>query len=103
MDHEIRKVSHMPSHQVDAFGYPIDPHLKELEFSLCTLAARWGSLFDKPEERLAVVEEYHLIFEKLYSVGWDSELDFECLLPTALMPTEYLRRNPLASPKDGAK
>jgi len=82
-------------HEVDEFGYPADTELRALEFHLCDLAAAWRSSKDDPQKRENLIKDYHATMDKLYSLGWDSEPDCECLLPDKLMPEEFNRRNPI--------
>ncbi len=92
----ICKEDNMCAHEVDEFGYPADPELRALEFHLCDLAAAWRSSKDDPQRREKLIKDYHATMDKLYSLGWDSELDWECFLPKDLMPEEYVRRNPFS-------
>lgn len=79
-------------HKTDEFGLPTDPKLRALEDRLCNLARLSG--VNVGEQREKFIREYHDVMEKLYSLGWDGELDLECVLPQRFMPKEYLRRNP---------
>jgi hypothetical protein len=74
-------------HEVDQFGFPVDPELKRLESRLGELAGGWRWTY-----RQDVVEEYHQTMARLYELGWDAVLDHESELPDAFMPAEYLRR-----------
>ena len=76
-------------HEVDIFGFPIDPELNHLESYLGELAARWRGTWDQ-----AIVEEYHATLARLYELGWDGRLDIESELPDRLLPKEYLERRP---------
>ncbi len=84
----------MYAHEIDEFGNPTDPVLRELEFHLCDLAGIWRTKWGSPQRQEEIVQEYHATMAKLYSLGWDGWLDMECKLPKRLMPEEYLRRNP---------
>ncbi len=77
----------MSKHQVDKFGFPIDPELNRLESYLGELAARWRGTWDQE-----IVKEYHAILAQLYALGWDGRLDIESELLDRLMPEEYLQR-----------
>jgi hypothetical protein len=79
----------MCAHEVDKFGYPVNPELRKLEFHLCDLAGSWG---ERSEEE--IVSEYHATMAELYSLGWDGTLDVECELPREFMPDKYVRRHP---------
>lgn len=81
------------SHNVDEFGYPIDPELRRLEFLLGDLAAQWRGAYDYTEKQKAIVRQYHQVMQTLYERGWDAELDMESHLPKELMPKEYVKRN----------
>ncbi len=75
------------AHEVDVFGFPIDPELSRLESWLGELAARWRGTWDQN-----IVDEYHTTMTRLYELGWDGRLDIESELPDRLMPEEYLSR-----------
>lgn len=75
------------AHEVDIFGFPVDPELNRLETHLGNLAALWRSTWDQ-----SVVDEYHATMAHLYELGWDGRLDIESELPDRLMPIDYLRR-----------
>ena len=75
------------AHEVDVFGFPVDPELNRLESYLGELAARWRGSWDQ-----SVVDEYHAIMTRLYELGWDGRLDIESELPDRLLPKEYLQR-----------
>lgn len=81
------------THEKDSIGYPVDPDLRQLEFRLGDLAAKWR-LHESPEQQQKIVQEYHAIMERLYQLGWDSILDVTSELPDELMPEEYLKRHP---------
>jgi len=76
------------AHEVDNPGYPVDPHLRQLEFSLGNIAAAWRSSRD-PQKREQIRKEYWAVIQQLYALGWDAELDLESLLPD-----EYKKRRP---------
>jgi hypothetical protein len=82
----------MMAHDVDEFGYAVDPELNEWEHQICTLASKWrnakqrGLAIDKQDEILA---EYHAVLKKMYDKGWRGYLDAVCELPEALMPDFY--------------
>jgi hypothetical protein len=84
----------MCAHEVDQFRYPVDPELRKLEFHLCELAGDWRGSYGNPYRQEEIVNEYHTTMAKLYALGWDGTIDFECELPKELMPDEYTRRNP---------
>jgi hypothetical protein len=81
------------AHEIDEIGLPVDPELKRLQLHLGYLAADWGS-YESEERQREIVEEYHATLNLLYSLGWDAALSIDSELPDALMPEEYLRRNP---------
>jgi hypothetical protein len=81
------------AHLTDLSGYPLDPHLRELEFSLGDLAAQWRGSYDSPELQEQIRSEYTATLLKLYELQWDSVLDVESELPDRLMPIEYLKRH----------
>ncbi len=87
----------MCAHEVDEFGNPTDPELRDLEFHLNGLAGIWRSKWGDLQRQEEIVREYHATMTKLYALGWDGSLDMECELPERLMPAEYLRRNPGSS------
>ena len=76
-------------HAVDQFGYPSDPELRQLEFHLGELAARWRDAWGEPERQAALVAEYHATFDQLVQRGWQAALDEDSELPRALMPETY--------------
>lgn len=74
-------------HEIDQFGRPIDPIIRQLEDQLDDLAAAWrGTHLEE------VVREYGDIIDQLYQLGWDGSLHPQSELPSNLMPKEYLRR-----------
>ncbi len=81
-------------HKVDAIGYPIDPELRRLEFYLCDLAAKWrGSSNVKRREE--IIHEYAETMSQLFRLGWDSYLDYDCVLPNGIgLPEIYYKRTP---------
>jgi hypothetical protein len=83
----------MPEHLVDDSGIPLDPELQELEFHLCHLAAFWRGSRYNSEHQKEIEKEYDHTLKKLYLLGWDGELSFDCELPEHLMPREYLEKN----------
>jgi hypothetical protein len=80
------------AHEVDDIGLPVDPELRKLEKKLCILAATWRGSWGYPRRQEEIVREYHATMAKLYSLGWDGELDVDGELPDNLLPKEYLRR-----------
>lgn len=84
----------MSPYDVDDLGYPVDPKLREIELRVCSLASHWRGNRDNPEAQRAIVLEYEEAIKTLYSLGWDGELDVDCILPEELMPAEYVARNP---------
>lgn len=88
----------MNKYQVDEFGYPIDPKLRNLEIHLCDLAGSWRGSWGNVHRQEEIRKEYHATMTKLYSLGWwDGTLDVECELPENLMPEEYVRRHSRSS------
>jgi hypothetical protein len=83
-----------PPHEVDQLGYPVDPSLRQLEFELCDIAAQFRGWADDSNKRQEIIEEYHSVVAKLYTLGWDAILDMECELPEDVMPLEYKHRHP---------
>ncbi len=81
-------------HEIDSIGYPIDPLLKKLEFSLGHIAAKWRTAPPNSPERERIRDEYHNVIKELYALGWDAEVDVESELPKEYMPDEYKRRRP---------
>jgi len=51
------------------------------------LAGAWRETKDD-----AYVTKYQVLLRALLEMGWDGELDVELLLPTRLMPKDYLDR-----------
>ncbi len=95
----IRSVSHnnqgditVCAHATDEFGNALDPELRELEDTLCCLAGSWRLARGDSKRREEIVQEYHAAVARLYELGWDGGIDWECELPRQLMPEEYLRR-----------
>lgn len=82
------------AHEVDKFGYPVDPVLRHLENRLADLAGEWRGVRRGVDGQDDIVREYHEIMEKLYSLGWDGILNIDDELPDRLMPEEYRRRHP---------
>ena len=80
------------SHDVDASGYPVDPVLKRLEFSLGDLASEWRESSSDPKRQHSIMRLYQQTLLTLYELGWDAELDLESHLPDDLMPEEYRLR-----------
>jgi hypothetical protein len=77
------------AHEVDIFGFPVDPELDRLEGYLSNLAALWRGTY-----RQDVVEKYHATIARLYELGWDGTLDIDSELPDEFMPKKYLQRRP---------
>ncbi len=67
--------------------------IRTLEASLCPLAGEWYQ-HPTPQRDEGIVQQYHEVFRRLYELGWDKILEYECELPDNLMPKEYLRRHP---------
>ena len=65
-----------------------DDEIVELEIQLEDAAALWRGTYSED-----AVLEYHEIMKQLYAMGWDQRLAPQSLLPSKLMPTEYIRRN----------
>lgn len=87
-------MKYQPSHEVDKFGYPTDPKLKELQSKLQNIADKFYTIGISEEEEDKLVSEYHNVFEQLYKLGWDGMLHFEEEIPDDLLPKEYTRRYP---------
>ncbi len=81
----------MCAHATDEFGNALDPELRKLEDTLCGIVGSWA-LAQDPRRQEELVQEYHAVVAKLYELGWDGGIDWECQLPRRLMPEEYLRR-----------
>jgi len=81
-------------HEVDASGYPTDPHLRALQAKLGDLAAEWREVYRGVEGQRDIVSDYHAVMAELYALGWDDMLDIDAELPEVLMPAEYVKRHP---------
>lgn len=81
------------SHEVDRFGYPVDPELHELESYLGDLAAQWRTVARGLEHQDDIVSEYHDTLKQMFSHGWRGSLDVESELPDALLPAFYLEQD----------
>ncbi|MBN1875099.1 MAG: hypothetical protein JXA33_12775 [Anaerolineae bacterium] len=82
--------------KVYKLGSSNDPVIRDLEHQVCLYAGSyrgaWGGYLQADPDEF--VRLYHEAIEKLYTLGWDGELDFECLLPRESMPRAYLERHP---------
>lgn len=85
-----------PPHEVDKWGHPTDPKMRQLQFILGNLAAEWRGQArgDSDDKQAEIVEEYHSIMNQLYEMEWDAILDIVAELPDELMPEEYILRHP---------
>jgi hypothetical protein len=78
------------SHEVDKIGYPVDPHLRSLEFRLGDLAAQYRQVVGGLENRENIIREYLATLQEMYDLGWRGNLDIEAELPDEHMPEWYL-------------
>ncbi len=71
-----------------------DVEIDSLEHELSLLAYTWRGLDSQESEKAAeIVREYHMVFAKLWHLGWDGEgLLPDSELPNDLMPSYYLER-----------
>ncbi|MEZ4709788.1 MAG: hypothetical protein R3A44_21465 [Caldilineaceae bacterium] len=84
----------MDSLNSDAAKKSLFERMDELVESLCDLAAeyRYCIGIDDAIQRDVKIAEYQATMQELESLGWNSSLDFECMLPDEYMPEEYLKR-----------
>jgi hypothetical protein len=59
--------------------------IEALESKLGHIAGAWRETGDP-----ICVKQYHDIYHKLISLGWDSSIDVEAELPYELMPQDYV-------------
>jgi hypothetical protein len=59
--------------------------IEALELKLSRTASKWRETKDAE-----YVKQYHDIYHKLRSLGWDAGIDVDAELPDRLMPQEYL-------------
>ncbi|MBE7471980.1 MAG: hypothetical protein DPW09_26765 [Anaerolineae bacterium] len=72
-----------------------DNLIDELELQLAKLANQWRRQHsdNQLDASQLTVKEYHLIFKRLWELGWDGEgLLPDSELPNDLMPKYYLER-----------
>lgn len=89
------------AHQVDQFGYPLDPELRHLERRLGQLAGEWGRVAHGIGHQEAIVAEYHATMQRMYDLGWRGGLDIDAELPHDLMPAWYMEQDLIPSPTHG--
>ena len=73
----------------------VNDEIENLERKLSYLAYQWRGQHSSGQLEAAqlTVKEYHLIFERLWKLGWDGEgLLPDMELPDKLMPTYFLER-----------
>ena len=78
----------MPTEEELNKRFPIPEPRSEivaLELQLSRTAANWRASKDAK-----FVKQYHDIYHKLRSLGWDNGIDAEAELPDELMPQAYL-------------
>ncbi|MCP4542082.1 MAG: hypothetical protein GY832_33570 [Chloroflexi bacterium] len=75
-------------------GQSTDFEIDSLERELSFLAYTWRGLHSQEAEKaVEIVSKYHIVFAKLWDLGWDGEgLLPDSELPNDLMPSYYLEK-----------
>lgn len=69
--------------RVKQYGLSDDPTFDTMLHELGYLAGAWRET--KSDD---YINKYHILHRALLDMGWNDELDFELLLPQALMPQQ---------------
>ena len=84
----------MAKHATDNLGRPRDPRLRKLEDELQILAGVYRGASGDNKAQAEIVKEYQEVFNRLYELGWDGDLDIMSELPPKYMPERYLATYP---------